>query len=105
MSIRQSTSHDFYLDVMNVMYFEHDRSIYIEDADDNSLQIHGVSHADCIQMIRNILCCRDALDINSLPEHAKNNLFEVYATINSARERGELGAAGTSLKPRVITED
>ena len=98
MSIRQSTSHDFYLDVMNVMYFEHDSSLYVDDADDNSLQIHGVSQSDCIQMLRNILCCRDALDISELPEHTKNNLFEIYATINSARERGELGASGTSIK-------
>jgi len=105
MSIRQTTNHEFYLDVMNVMYFEHDSSIYVDDSDDNSLQIHGVKATDCIQMVRNILCCRDALDISELKEHEKNTLFEIYAVINSARERGELGAAGSSIKWNVKTED
>ena len=105
MSIRQTTTHEFYLDVMNVIYFEHDSSIYVDDADDNSLQIHGVKATDCIQMVRNILCCRDALDISELKEHEKNTLFEIYAVINSARERGELGAAGSSIKWNVKTED
>ena len=105
MSIRQTTTHEFYLDVMNVMYFEHDSSIYVDDADDNSLQIHGVKATDCIQMVRNILCCRDALDISELKEHEKNTLFEIYAVINSARERGELGAAGSSIKWNVKTEE
>tara|TARA_B100001063_G_C16774624_1_gene564212 strand:+ start:1875 stop:2192 length:318 start_codon:yes stop_codon:yes gene_type:complete len=105
MSIRQTTTHEFYLDVMNVMYFEHDSSIYVDDADDNSLQIHGVKATDCIQMVRNILCCRDALDISELKEHEKNTLFEIYAVINSARERGELGAAGSSIKWNVTTEE
>ena len=105
MSIRQSTSHDFYMDVMNVMYFEHDRSIYIDDSDDNSLQIHGVSEANCIQLIRNMLCCREPLDIAGLSEHAKSNLFEIYTAINIAREKGELGNIGSSLKHSVVTED
>jgi hypothetical protein len=105
MTIRQTTTLEFYLDVMNVMYFEHDSSIYVDDAEDNSIQIHGVKATDCIQMVRNILCCRDALDISELREHEKNTLFEIYSVINSARERGELGAAGSSIKWNVKTED
>ena len=98
MTIRQTTTLEFYLDVMNVMYFEHDKSIYVGDCEDNSIQIHGVKVTDCIQMVRNILCCRDALDISELREHDKSTLFEIYSVINSARERGELGASGTSIK-------
>ena len=98
MSIRQTITHEFYMDVMNVMYFDYDNSIYVNDSDDNSVQIHGVEPEHFIQTLRNILCCNDALDIDSLKEHQKNSLFEIYSVINRARERGELGASGTSIE-------
>ena len=95
--INLSTSHQVRMgEVLNVMYFEHDGSLFIDNAEDDSVQIHGVETNHLIRLLRNVLCCRDAVDIDSLTEHDKSSLFEIYTVINNARNKGHLGACAKS---------
>ncbi len=96
--INLSTSHQVRMgEIMNVMYFDHDDSLYIDNIDDDAVQIHGVRVNHLIRLLRNVLCCRDAVDIESLTECDKETLFEIYTVINKARTKGHLGANAVSI--------
>ena len=78
MSIRQSTNLNLYLDVMNVMYFEHEDAIYVDDCDDNSIQIHGVKPDDMANLMRNLVCCRDSkIKLDAVSSHSVHGLREL----------------------------
>ena len=78
MSIRQSTNLNLYLDVMNVMYFEHEDSIYVDDSDDNSVQIHGCTPDNMTQLMRNLVCSRDSsIRLNTIAPHSVKMLREL----------------------------
>ena len=90
--INLSTSHQVRMgEILNVMYFEHDDSLYIDNLEDDSVQIHGVQVNHLIRLLRNVLCCADSVDIKSLEESNKSDLFEIYEVINMARTSGHLG--------------
>ena len=67
--MRQSTTQQFWFDseVLNVHYFEWDNSIHIDDANDNAVQVYGVSREHMIRLARNVFCCKDCVK----PEHIK----------------------------------
>jgi hypothetical protein len=83
MSIRQSTNLNLYLEVMNVMYFEHDESIYVDDCDDNSIQIHGVKPDDMANLMRNLICCRDSkIKLDEVNSNSVRSLRELKLKLN-----------------------
>jgi len=83
MSIRQTTQLDFYLDVMNVMYFEHEDSIYVNDCDENSILIHGVKPDDMASLMRNLVCCRDSkIKLDELDGNSVRSLRELKLKLN-----------------------
>ena len=96
--INLSTSHQVRMgEIMNVMYFEHDDSLYIDNIEDDAVQIHGVQVNHLIRLLRNVLCCRDAVNIETLSECDKSTLFEIYSVINKARTKGHLGDNAVSV--------
>ena len=82
--ITQSTTHSFHFDtdVLNVMYFDHDDSIYIDDANDNAVQVHGIKPEHLIQLCRNFICGHH-IDIDTLKDYKKQQLREIRATLNT----------------------
>ena len=82
--MRQSTTHSFHFDsdVLNVMYFDHDDSIYIDDANDNAVQVHGIKPEHLIQLCRNFFVT-DHIDIKTLKHHYVQNLREIRAQLNT----------------------
>lgn len=81
--MRQSTTHSFHFDgdVLNVMYFDYDDSIYIDDANDNAVQVHGVSQDHLIMLCRNLFCAKFEKD--KLSEHNYKQLREIRAQLNT----------------------
>lgn len=81
--ISQSTTHAFHFDgdVLNVMYFDHDESLYIDDENDNAVQVHGVKPEHLIQLCRNFICGHH-IDMDNLKDYKKQQLREMRATLN-----------------------
>ena len=85
--MRQSTTHSFHFDsdVTNVMYFDHDDSLFIDDANDNAVQVHGIKPSHLIQLARNFFVT-DHINVASLKSYQKNSLKEIVTAINSLLE-------------------
>jgi hypothetical protein len=78
MSISQSTTHSFHMDeIMNVMYFEHDKSIYVDNPNDDAVQVHGVKTEHIISLCRNLFCARNKVQVEKLPPHSLSSLKEL----------------------------
>ena len=78
--ITQTNNLEFHFDseVCNVMYFEHDESLYINDINDESIQIHGISPNKMVTLMRNLVCCRDSkIKLDQLKEHEVSSLREL----------------------------
>ena len=96
--IRQSTTHSFHFDsdVLNVMYFDYDDSLYIDDANDNAVQVHGITTEHLIRLCRNLFCSKTEIDKSTLTEHQwKLSTGFVSLEIsqgNNAHFRGELNS-------------
>ena len=81
--IRQSTTHSFHFDsdVLNVMYFDYDDSLYIDDANDNAVQVHGITTEHLIRLCRNLFCSKTEIDKSTLTEHQWKYLHEIKDSI------------------------
>ena len=82
--MRQSTTHQFYFDneVLNVHHFEWDNSIHIDDANDNAVQVYGVTREHLIQLSRNLFCCKDCVKPEHITKpHQWAQLEELHAAI------------------------
>ena len=74
----QSLELRFSGEVCNVMYFEHDESLYINDINDESVQIHNISPSKMVNLMRNLVCCRDSkIKLNQLKDHEVSSLREL----------------------------
>jgi len=73
----QSLELRFTGEVCNVMYFEHDESLYINDINEESVQIHGISPSKMVNLMRNLVCCGDSkIKLDQLKDHEVNTLRE-----------------------------
>ena len=62
---------------MNVMYFEHCGSMYFDNAEDESIEVSGVTPGHMAMLMRNLICCRDAkVKLANLKEHEIQSLRE-----------------------------
>ena len=62
---------------MNVMYFEHCESMYFDNAEDESIEVSGVTPGHMAMLMRNLICCRDAkVKLANLKEHEIQSLRE-----------------------------
>ena len=72
---------------MNVMYFEHCESMYFDNAEDESIEISGVTPGHMATLMRNLVCCRDAkVRLDNLKEHEVNSLRECMLKLQSMFE-------------------
>ena len=62
---------------MNVMYFEHCESMYFDNAEDESIEVSGVTPGHMATLMRNLICCREPkVTLSNLKEHEINSLRE-----------------------------
>ena len=83
--MRQSTKHEFYFDheVLNVHFFEWCNSICIDDAQDNSIEVHNVSRQHLIQLCRNLFCAKDCVSVDDITEpHQWSQIEELRTAID-----------------------
>lgn len=74
----QSLELRFNGEVCNVMYFEHDESLYINDINDESVQIHGISPSKMVQLMRNLVCTKDSkIKLDDLKDYQVDQLREL----------------------------
>jgi len=65
------------------MYFEHEDSIYVDDCEDNSIQIHGVKADDMANLMRNLVCCRDSkIKLDEVNSNSVRSLRELKLKLN-----------------------
>ena len=94
MSIRQTEKIELGFNTgecMNVMYFEHCESMYFDNADDESIEVLGVTPGHMATLMRNLICCRDAkVRLDNLKEHevqslreCKNKLIQMFETMDN----------------------
>jgi hypothetical protein len=81
--ITQSTTHSFHFDsdVLNVMYFDNDDSLYIDDANDNAVQVHGIKADHLISLCRNLFCVKTKIDKSALTKYQWEQLHEIKDAI------------------------
>lgn len=62
---------------MNVMYFEYNESMYFDNCEDESIEVHGVTPGHMASLMRNLICCRDSkIKLDELKSHEVNSLRE-----------------------------
>ena len=72
---------------MNVMYFEHCESMYFDNADDESIEVCGVTPGHMATLMRNLVCTREPkVTLNNLKEHEVNSLRECMLKLQSMFE-------------------
>ena len=81
--MRQTTTHAFHFDnqVMNVMYFEHDGSLYINDSEENAVQVHGVDIENLFCLFRNVVVTCDVTKDDFKARHKQHQLKEIKSAI------------------------
>ena len=82
--MRQSTKHEFYFDheVLNVHYFEWCNSLNIDDANDNAIEVHGVTREHLIRLARNIFCCKECVTADDIKEpHQWGQIEELHVAL------------------------
>ena len=85
MSIRKTEKLELSLggDCLNVMYFEHCESMYFDNAEDESIEVCGVTPGHMATLMRNLVCCRDAkVKLENLKDHEVKSLRECQTKLN-----------------------
>ena len=89
--MRQTTTHAFHFDhkVCNVMYFEHDGSLYIDDVEDNAVQVHGVGIEDIVHLFRNVVVTCDVNKDDFKASYKQNTLKEIISAVSKLIESND----------------
>ena len=87
--MRQTTTHEFHFDkeVCNVMYFDHDGSLYVNDTEDNAVQIHGINPEDLLMLVRNLFATGDITADTIKKPYQKNQIEEIQTAVNRILEQ------------------
>ena len=59
MALKYDTTHEYYVESMNVGYIEDMKCLFVQDTDENTINITGVDADDMIRLARNMFCARD----------------------------------------------
>ena len=84
MTLKFDTTHEYYMESMNVGYIEDMKCLFVQDTDDNTININGVDADDMIRLARNMFCARDkAWDYvkDSQKKHVDEQLKEIYDSL------------------------
>ena len=61
MTLKFDTTHEYYMESMNVGYIESMNCLFVQDTDENTININGVDADDMIRMARNMFCAKDTV--------------------------------------------
>ena len=84
MTLKFDTTHEYYMESMNVGYIESMNCLFVQDTDENTININGVDADDMIRLARNMFCARDkAWDYvkDSQKEHVNEQLKEIHDSL------------------------
>ena len=59
MTLKFDTTHEYYMESMNVGYIEDMKCLFVQDTDNNTININGIDPDDMIRLARNMFCARD----------------------------------------------
>ena len=84
MTLKFDTTHEYYMESMNVGYIESMNVLFVQDTDENTININGVDADDMIRMARNMFCAKDTVmnyvkDVQK--KHAEDYLREIYDSL------------------------
>ena len=72
------------MESMNVGYIESMNVLFVQDTDENTININGVDADDMIRMARNMFCAKDTV-MNYVKDaqkkHADDDLKEIYDSL------------------------
>ena len=72
------------MESMNVGYIESMNCLFVQDTDENTININGVDADDMIRMARNMFCAKDTVMNyvkDSQKKHADSYLQEIYDSL------------------------
>lgn len=80
--LKYETQHDYYMDAMNVGYIESMGCLFVQDSDENTININGVDADNFIRCIRNSTCANDKVwDHIKNTQHSNDYLKEIHKSI------------------------
>ena len=84
MTLKFDTTHEYYMESMNVGYIESMNCLFVQDTDENTININGVDADDFIRCIRNTTSARDKIfeHIKNV-KHSNDYLKEIYDSIGN----------------------
>ena len=107
MSLKFDTTHEYYMESMNVGYIEGMNCLFVQDTDENTININGVDADDMIRLARNMFCARDkAWDYvkDSQIEHVNDQLKEIHEAIGEYLIQEKLIEEIESLQEKALAE-
>ena len=84
MTLKFDTTHEYYVESMNVGYIESMNCLFVQDMDENTININGVDADDMIRLARNMFCAKQkAWDYvkDSQKDHVNEQLQEIYDSL------------------------
>ena len=85
MALKYDTTHEYYMESMNVGYIESMNCLFVQDTDENTININGVDAGDMIRLARNMFCTKDTV-MNYVKgvqkKHAEDYLREISESID-----------------------
>jgi len=107
MTLKFDTTHEYYLESMNVGYIEDMKVLFVQDMDDNTINITGVDADDMIRLVRNMFCARDKAwnyVKDSQKEHVNSQLKEIHEAIGEYLIQEKLIEEIESLHEKALAE-
>ena len=84
MTLKFDTTHEYYMESMNVGYIESMNCLFVQDTDENTININGVDAADMIRLARNMFCANQkAWDYvkDAQKPHVEEQLKEIHDSL------------------------
>ena len=84
MTLKFDTTHEYYMESLNVGYIESMNCLFVQDVDENTININGVDADDMIRLARNMFCAKEkAWDFvkGVHKDSAERNLKEIYDSL------------------------
>ena len=107
MALKYETTHDYYMESMNVGYIEDMDTLFVQDTDENTISIHGVDADDMVRLARNMFCARDKVwnyvkEVQK--EHVNDQLKEIHEAIGEYLIQEKLIEEIESLQEKALAE-
>ena len=91
-SFVKQTSFVYMGEVINVMYLEHDGSMFFNNSDAESVQVHGISPSHMAQLMRNLVCCGGSrMVLKDLDSTSISNLRDCMDKLNEMFDAWDAG--------------